>query len=109
MKRTSAGATHGSAPKRLPSPLVVTMKAGWRLEGRACRSARERIDLSRILPRGTAVQLRVPGLSRRPRSPAEDALARTYQIVLPARTRRDRVLAALGKLACVEVAFVAPS
>jgi hypothetical protein len=96
----------------MPSPLVVTLKPGWRLEARACVSDRDRIDLSRILPRGTHVQLRVPGLSpgsRRSRSPAEDALARTYQVVLPAPAKRDRVLAALSKINCVELAFKAPN
>jgi hypothetical protein len=91
--------------------LVLRLRKGWRYDARArcfrkqgCDPVRPRPDL----PRYTRIQLQVPTLARKRRlTAAEDALARSLQVVPPRGSRLQTLLARVEAWPCVEKAWVA--
>ena len=93
--------------------LVVRLRQGWTYEPKKRRfvAAGEAPFSPRAdLPKYTRIKFQVPAMAKkRDRSPAEDELARSIQIVPPKSARTEPLLKQLESWPCVEKAWIAPS
>ena len=93
--------------------LVVRLRQGWTYEPKKRRfvaSGEAPFSPRADLPKYTRIKFQVPAMAeKRDRSPAEDELARSIQIVPPKSARSAPLLEQLESWPCVEKAWIAPS
>jgi hypothetical protein len=78
--------------------------------GRFTKKGQDPIRPRADLPKFTRIAFQVPAMARkRKRTPAEDELARSIQIVPPKGVPLGRVLTRVRSWPCVEKAWVAPT
>lgn len=107
MKRTPAGMAHAQAPV-LPPHLVITLKAGWRLQSDGSLAAGPKRRLSPPLPAGAWLE---PAVALPPGplpAEAEARMQRCLHLRLPAGADAARALQQVRAWACVQRAEVAP-
>ncbi len=92
--------------------LVLRLRKGWTYEPSSRRFLTEdqgSFHPGADLPKYTRIAFQVPAMARkRNRTPAEDELARSIQIVPPKEVPPERLLKRLQSWPCVEKAWVAP-
>ena len=92
--------------------LVVRLRQGWTYEPERRRfvaTGEAPFSPRADLPKYTRIKFQVPAMAKkRVRSPAEDELARSIQIVPPKKARTEPILRQLQSWPCVEKAWIAP-